>query len=501
VIVDYIGQVRSVLDSHKEWMTRSAQQVRELSENTRGFFATAGDRYAPVLDRVTALQKQLDELKPLDLENVYESLRSGQTVVVESGDKVAAVSHDEIWPFRSDAEAPPAEDGDPREFAGEQAVSSAVLRLTQTERTAVVFTRFGGSPLLTPDFSRMNPMAPRPPQPAFETLGKILEGENFLIREWDVQTQPEPPPAEGAVKTVYVVFPPEPQQRPNFMQPEAPQTMSPQQKALVLEKVDAAGLAIFLVGWGGMMSSGPNPYADYLKDNWGVSAQTDFIAMRFAPNPDKPGLFVPADRNMTVFSSPAVGVSDHPIARPLKSMPIGLQLASPLSLASGGEVPAGVTLTPILQAAESPDVWAFKDAMRIQSDFQSKQGTQRYEDDLPAPFTLAAAGEREGKRVVVFGSEQFASDAVMNMGTLMQVGGQLAVAQLYPGNRDLFINTLHWLTGDSTRIAVGPSRGEVPRLSKLEDGPTLTFVRVFLVGLWPGLALLCGAVIWFLRRR
>ena len=56
---------------------------------------------------------------------------------------------------------------------------------------------------------------------------------------------------------------------------------------------------------------------------------------------------------------------------------------------------------------------------------------------------------------------------------------------MYPATGDLFLNALHWLTKDSTRIAVGPSQGDVPRLDKLKHDGTLVFSQIFLVAILP----------------
>ena len=67
----------------------------------------------------------------------------------------------------------------------------------------------------------------------------------------------------------------------------------------------------------------------------------------------------------------------------------------------------------------------------------------------------------------------------------------------YLAGDDLEAGPMEQLLGSSItyRIAVGPQRGDVPRLSDLKDGAQLTFTRVFLVGIWPGLALLAGALL------
>ena len=117
----------------------------------------------------------------------------------------------------------------------------------------------------------------------------------------------------------------------------------------------------------------------------------------------------------------------------------------------------------------------------------------------PFPITVAATNEA-GKKIVVFGSEQFAADSLAQARGLRQVGNSLVLGAVYPANSDLFLNTLHWLSGDATRITVGPRQGELPRLKKLDE---VWAARLpwFLVGIWPALVLLVGVGVWLVRRR
>jgi hypothetical protein len=114
---------------------------------------------------------------------------------------------------------------------------------------------------------------------------------------------------------------------------------------------------------------------------------------------------------------------------------------------------------------------------------------------------LALAATKEDQRIVVFGSEQFAADGVAQAQALGFAGGALVQYLVYPANTELFINTLHWLTQEADRISVGAQRSEIPRLDDLKDGFWLNFWQVFLVVVWPALALVVGGGVWFVRRR
>lgn len=506
LVRDHLTSARTSLQTTIDWMTGDAQKLSWLAEDARAWFAECKPRYAPVLEALDAQIAAVKDLKQVELEQLYESLKAGQTVLVETPEKARVLTQEDVWPYRSDRNTPLPADGDPREFAGEQAISSAILQLTQTEKTAVIFVRFGGGALLEPDFSQMNPMAP-PPEAPFGALRTLLDKANFATAEWDVQAQPDPPAVEGAARKVFVVFPPREPQSPNPMQPPRTPPISDEQKQRITSAVAGSGMAVFLVGWqppSNPMMPFPSPYAfaDYLKKDWGIEVKSTHLVVHFAPNPQREGVWIPASRNPTVVTSEAFRFSDQPIGKPLQSLPAGLQYAAPLALVEGAEKPAGVSAEPIISVAKSEDVWAIANLSRTDEDFQKQQGTHRYDDDLPSPFPLAVAATKEGDgKLVVIASEQFAADAMLQMASLVQVGNSLQVAQAYPANADLLINSLHWLTGDADRIAVGPQKGAVPRLDQLKEGPVATFWRAFLVGIWPASALLAGALMWFVRRR
>jgi hypothetical protein len=457
------------------------------------------------LKNVGELRDQAKDLEEVKLEEIYEKLKRGDTVLVETEDEAVVLPHDEVWPWRTDRNAPAPPDGDPRDFAGEQAISSAILRMTQKEKTAVVFTRYGGRPLLRADYQPGRPMDMQ--QAPYQALNELLQKENFITEEWDVRTDENPPGVEDAARTIYVVFPPEPPQQQNPMRP-SPTTprISDEQKQRIFDAVEESGMAVFLTRWAPpSVPYAPVPekyeFSDYLKSNWGIEVKDTHLALEFTPNPQREGLWYVASRSPTV-SSRVFHFTDHPISEPLQGLPAAFQAVAPLAKVGDEDKPEDVTVEAVVEVDDTEDVWAINDVQQLNEDFKKRQGTRRYDEDIAAPFPLAlAATDADGDRLVVFGSERFMADAIVNMSQLVMVGGALRLAKLYPGNIELFVNALHWLTDNADRIAVGPRRGDVPRLEGLKDDATLTFTRVFLVGIWPGLALVVGLGVWLIRRR
>jgi len=329
------------------------------------------------------------------------------------------------------------------------------------------------------------------------------------------------------------------------MQPSPQAGITPQQKQAILDAVNESGLAIFLAGWSQptvrfMRTGPPYEYADYLRSTWGVELRDQHLALHFSEAPQRQGLKGPANRNPLILDTKVMRFTDHDIARPLRALEGAFLAAAPLQILTGDEKPAGVEVAVIAEVRETEDVWAVADILRLQDDLQKRFGTTRHEDDIAAPFPVAVAatdalgelrkvwealpdsedkpdkpemmsvGEqmellrKEGipfRQIVVFGSERFAADDIAQSQSVMLTSKGLQAYLNFPANTDLFVNALHWLTGEADRIAVGPRQSDVPRLDKLTEGGTAQFCRVLLVGIWPGLALLAGAGVWLLRRR
>ncbi|MGE0479080.1 MAG: Gldg family protein [Phycisphaerae bacterium] len=509
-----LTRVRTMLADCLDWISKDAAQLPGLTPDAQSFFASAGERYTQALEPINALLADTENLQRVKLEEVYETLaRSTQEppILIETKDEARVVTMGDVWPARS-PQAPEGPDGDPLDFNGEQAVSAAVLALTQKERTAVVFVRFGGEPLLRPDFSRMNPMMmmnlPRAP---FQQMGDLLEKQNFITQEWDLATTKQPPTIADAKHIVYVVLPPEPPPQPNPMQPAPTPGITPTDKQLLYGSIEQSGLAIFLTGWGqprSRMFPTPEPYeyAEYLRTTWGIDVKRDYLTLRFTSLPDKPGLWGWGNSSHILTSPDLVEFTDHKITGVLQTQPAGFTLVAPLAIVTGEGKPADVTVEELVRVRKSEAIWALNDLGRLEEDRRKRQGTSPGKDDLLPPFPIGVVATRSSDkpestaRVIVFSSEQFPTDDVAQTLGAEQTAQGIKVYALYPGNTDLFLNSIHYLSNPD-RISISPRRSDVPRLDKLEEGAVAQFWRIFLVGIWPAVALLAGGAAWLARRR
>ena len=522
----YLPRVQTVLADVRSWATSAAAAAGpQTPENAVNFYRDAGNRYADILGRIDKMMEDSKDLQQVELEKIYSKLRGGvrsPVILVETESEARVLSLQEVWPFRRDSSAPLPEDGDTREFAGEQAISSAVLQLTQKEKTAIVFTYWGGPSPLTPDFSQLNAMTMslrQMPTAPYQRVNLGLKEANFVTAEWNVQKDKQPPTIENAARVIYVVFRPTPQQSAAPNRPPPP-GMSPADKALIMAAVNQSGLGFFLAGWTQpsmnpmqMGAGGKYEFGDYLADKWGIDVKADFLTIAFQPIPGKPGLSAPRNnRSAFALSTNAMPeqlrFTEHEIVRPLQSLDSFFWQVAPIEILSGERAVTGVTVSPLIEVAPSEDIWAIADIMAVNRDFQTKRGTSPRDSDMPAApngFPIAVAAEKtdgdKASRVIVVTSENFATDEIAFQRGLVQVGNALRLITLNPGNFEFLMNGLHWLAGDAERISIGPASSDIPRLSELKEGGTAQFCRVFLVGIWPGLMLLAGGGVWLIRRR
>ena len=71
---------------------------------------------------------------------------------------------------------------------------------------------------------------------------------------------------------------------------------------------------------------------------------------------------------------------------------------------------------------------------------------------------------------------------------------------LYPGNSDLFVNSICWLAHEEALIAASPRTQDIRRIEPMGSGALQTY-RVLLWGGMPAVILVLGIVVGLMRRR
>jgi ABC-type uncharacterized transport system involved in gliding motility auxiliary subunit len=208
--------------------------------------------------------------------------------------------------------------------------------------------------------------------------------------------------------------------------------------------------------------------------DWGVKVGSDIVV----------------DQVVRLFEGPALGLNplvqtyeEHPITKDFKQRTV---FPMSRSLTAEPNLKPGLTVTPVAKTSDTS--WA-----EVNLDLLYKeQKAELTEKDTRGPITVVMAvdgnleqlgfGKGGDARMVVYGSTEFANN--QNSPTLF--------------NRDFFINSADWLTGEENSISIRPRSIRASRFRLTTDQFSIVFA--FSVLLLPELLLIAGIVVWYERR-
>lgn len=449
-------------------------------------------RCADLVTAIEAEQKTVNELKPLDYDTIADQLvPTGNAVLVETDEDAIVVDFTTMWPPLAENTGGMRIGFKDRGFKGEEKLTAAILRATHQEQTAVVFVRYGGTPLFFGGF------LPNQPPAAYGEMKQQLEDANFIVQEWDLKTQEQMPEIDPKpTRTIFVVLKPAPPERDPMGRPNPQdQPFAPLHLDRLKQAMGDAPRAVFIAGWApGMMGAFPSAYEydTYLKENWGVSVDTNTLLIRAVSVAPGKYRFVQDPLSMSdVEVNPA-----HPIVSGASARRVYLPWCAPLNLDNKVE---GVTVTPLITQPTMDGIWGAKDVQKY-IEQQLNEYVTKVEGDSDGPFTLAAAADKgdQGK-VVVISSRRFAEDDTA-FARVMAIGPEgLLVRSRNPGNVSLLVNSLHWINDNTDFMNIGqPIDANV---LEVKDESTVRTVQAFTIFIWPALALCTGGVVWWMRRR
>ncbi|MBN1344118.1 MAG: Gldg family protein [Phycisphaerae bacterium] len=511
-IKGYYEQLKAALTEGGKWMAdvdNWAKRNKIAKPADAAFFTDAPKRYAKLIDEVGKELDKAKDLPKLKLEDLDREVRP-DTIIVETSAEARVLSFDDVWPPRERGQfgQPQGSGFDSRKNAGELQISSAVLQLTQKEKTAVIFVRHGGQPLFFGGFMMGGRQAP------YAAAKERLERANFIVKEWDVGAKKEPPEFEDGEKptrTIWVLLKPEAQEPPPGMPPQMrqrPKMFGPPEREAVERAMGENPRVLVISGWirpqqqmPMMMAPPPSyEYNDWLKDKWGVEVQYGYPVLEWTSF--EPGKMVP--RGDPTSISRHYELTEQMIVEPLRSLKAVFPDAAPIKKQE--KLPDGETIEELVVVPNRDDVWAESDFQGLVQEFQQKQSTSKGKMDVSGPFPIAIAAEKtqDGKvvsKMVLISSLRFAMDAVAQQMAVMRQADRLVMALNNPGNMDLFVNSIHWLNDNAGMIGKGIESRDIPRLYKLEPGTGQTIAKALAVAIWPAMALVAGLAVWFVRRR
>jgi gliding motility-associatede transport system auxiliary component len=405
-----------------------------------------------LLNRYRALSPKIEveivdpEKNPARAETLVREFGIRQnTVIFRSGDKKKYVEEDKLADFDF-ASAGMGGTPEMKAFKGEQAFTSAILEVTESKVPKVYLTAGHGEPALD-SFERGR---------GYSEAKQLLERDNVTVASWDSLGKGEVPADASAV----VVAGP----RTAFLGPET---------AALQKYLAGGGRALFLLD---PVLPGPGgPPADLglggLLDAYGVKLVNDIVI--------DPANAVPLVGPETVIAN---HYGTHPIVRSLSEQ--GLPVLFPLarSVAKAQANPDSSTAATMLIETTS-EGWG-------ETGLSKLDAVQKDSEDVAGPVTIALAvgpadekkaGEKSA-RLVVVGNSRFVTN------------GSLSNA----GNANLFLNALHWLTGQEKLVGIAPKTPEQSSLALTRS--QVNRIGLFAMAGMPLFAILLGVWVWYRRR-
>jgi len=370
------------------------------------------------------------------------------TVVFRSGDRKKYVEEDKLADF--DFAGAQMGRGAPeiKNFKGEEAFTSAILSVTESRTPHIYFSSGHGEASIDSGERGQG----------FADAKQLLERDNLMVAKWESLGKDSIPTDADAI----VVAGP----RTAFLEPEAG----------ALAKYLAGGGRVLLLLDPVLPAPGA-PAADFalgkLLSGNGVKLGNDIVI--------DPANALPLVGAETVF---AKQYGSHPIVRSLSEE--GLPVIFPLARSVDKSGAAGAPSSAVTLVETSPDGWGETSLANLEEQVKKDR------EDTPGPVSLAVAvgpttEEKESAkkgRLVVVGNSRFAASGSLGLGTA--------------GNANLFLNSIHWLTGAAKQIGIAPKTPEQASLS-LTRGQVRRIGLFSVLGL-PAFAVVLGVWVWYRRR-
>lgn len=453
-----------------------------LGPFAREFARRADDREAPlgVRDALLRMDGTIDSIRqrlndavttltapptPVRYDRLLGSLRSGEVVVILDGERERVVPVAEMFsPGPADA------DGNATSrFIGEDRLTGALVTMGIDQPPLVVFVHDSPTSVVAP-------------RGGFSHVAGRLVTADFEVAEWTIgapgsggEQQAAPPPPEPAAgqRAVWVVS-------------ALSLVRTTQDDREMVAKVLRQRLA---GGDGVLLSFSYDAEALYrpidplieLAGAWGIAPRMHELVLRESLGPDG------RPRGEAAWL-----IDDWPGESPLGGALAGraVQLVAPTPI--GFEPRPNVETTPLI-TLDDPRAWVVAGLTTAAEIAAAEFKTQDALDGAVVAATAERIAETSAQesaaadagRLMVFTERHWLSD--------QQAGARL-------GNSELFMNSVYWLAELDRAIAATPRSQDIRRVAALSDGRRLTYRLLLLAGL-PGVALLTGGVVWFVRRR
>lgn len=470
----------------------------KLIELDQSVFKEAANRFARAVDRgrypasitnnllavhellgqarrdVYAAMASLDHAPQLeDYNHLVEQLQDREAVVLIGPTKVRLIDLGEIFREPKSNQVRSGQRLQLR-FQCEEKITGAFIGLNLAHRPMVVFVNSGRLSVLG----------------GHSRFGRVvghLRNMNFEIRQWGPlprkgsmgqQIAPgRPPEPQPGQKVVWVVLPIEASSSANSIDSGGRQRIAD----LLANRLAVGDGALVMLTTRLTHFGHPDPISDLLP-RWGVSPKIDRLILRQIVRPNHE---FGATSRLKVDQWP----TELPITSALAGLPALFMQASPLALRLA-DPQEGLVVWPLVEV-HGDDLWTQRD---VTSDPHPKLDPAT----AGGSFVIAAAAQREEKRLIVVADPLWASNRITTAGRYGRPAEVTGVA--YPANAEFFVNSVSWLAGLDQLIAASARTQDLRRVGPLTDAGLATLRWTLLLGL-PLLVVLAGMGVWLVRRR
>jgi hypothetical protein len=468
------------------------EAVRKYAEESKGRYEAA---HKLVKDQLEA-EGKLPELK-------LDSLRKaiGRSTILVMGDKdMKVLNFNDVWGIPDDVKSMGTQKEKRRKFAGERQVTGALVSIENPKKQRVIFVRPGGAPL-TQSLFREAPfgiVARRLRAANCEVLEKDLSGQFAMQAQMQGMPVQEATDEQMADRSaVWVCF---------ALAPAMGQTGPDPMPGKLTQHLEEGGSALLLVEAGRDDCQGATK-------PFGITPRTDMLVVketRSVANTGNSDMVTDAQRRPFIFTLTNYGVG--PLAKPMGGLQSLLLPLSPVMASSE----AGVTTTPLLPIPSELRSWgesSVDDVLEGNApefdagkDLENTSSHPMYagamaEKILPAatqPASTQPTAKPRNTRLVVLGTATSFSNSIVSLMDEQADDRGIPTAR-FPGNAELFVNSVLWCAGNDTMLAISPAAMEVSRIPQLSPGQIRGVQATVLIGL-PALVLIAGAFVWASRR-
>lgn len=439
-----------------QWSKELAEVAWWLSEGRSAEIkivcANEVDAFEKIAIELAQSDDALRRLGDLELGQLAKQLATGEGAIIISPTRASMIPASLIFPNSGITQETTAFD---QRFRGEQIISSAMRSLQSSVQPTVVFVHAEQHSLLGYRENNVD----------LNAVKGLLETSQFKVAEWIPHNGLRPSLSEGPV--VWVVIP-----------PSSRAGLSPSAREQSL--LDAT-IGLLADNEAVLLNIQPSLLPRYGKDDpWsvvlrdiGVSVDTEHVLVeQIAVGPNQ----LKVQRSQMIDAMH----SDHIIARGVS----GRQIFLPFPVqVHGGE--------PLIVVEPSEDLW-------LDSKWEMEALNSTGKTSIISPIQIASAIEHhEGARAVVIGSGgwllSWAADRAVSLG-----GNQ--VAMVNPGNSELLLASVEWLSGLDDWIAASPLGQQASRVTGLTQTAYVLWSVVLVLGV-PFLLVITSVVTLVRRNR